>query len=133
MRKLATAITLLAALAITTACEHHDDFEFTGTVVGYEYCESTIQDFAYMIALDSPEGIGERVAVADGTIYDNVVVAYQAPRILKDKWKVSGEMYIDNNYSKAHCSRTYDCPDPDGGEERIVLPKTVFTNLKVLN
>lgn len=127
-----TILISLAALFLFASCKHYEEFELTGTVVDYEYCQSQSQDFGYLVALDSPSDIGVRVAVRDGSVYDNVIVVYQADRLLKDKSRISASAYLDNNYNQAHCTLHYTYDDPDGGPVEVKVPQAVFTKLKVL-
>ena len=124
------AIASVVAMAFT-ACNNYDDFDFTGTVVGFDYCESSTQDFAYLVALDSPENTGVTAMMENGAVFDNVVIAYQSPRLLKNNMKITGTIYINNNYNKAHCAWHPTFLSPDS-TERITLPQVVFTSLKVV-
>ena len=111
---------LLVGALLTAACRHYEDFEFSGTVVEREMCNS-IQDMGYIIALDSPDSIGKPYAMNDTLTYPNCIVAYNADRILKKNNHVSGRIYYDLNHSKAECTYHFDRD----------LPETCFSKLQV--
>ena len=110
---------ILAVVALLAACKNHDDFKFTGTVVDYEECNG-ISEMGYAIDLSSPDTIGGTYTTRSSKTYDNVVVVYGSDRILKENAKISGRMYIDNNYSRTTCSRHYTDRD---------VPEAVFTKI----
>ena len=111
----------LTAVLMLTACVDHDDFDFTGTVVDYELCNS-ISDVGYAINLSSPDTIGGTYTTRERVEYSNVVVVYGSDRIMHSGDKVSGRIYLDPNYSKTTCKYSYDDRD---------VPEAVFTKLKV--
>ena len=54
-----------AVLALMlVSCKHHEEFEFSGKVVGYEICQS-MNDFAYLVSLESPSDIGDSIMVVE--------------------------------------------------------------------
>lgn len=106
---------------LLTGCVEHDDFDFTGTVVDYEECNG-ISEMGYAVALSSPSDIGGEYTTRTATTYENVVVIYGADRMLKENAKISGRIYIDNNFSKTTCSIHYTDND---------VPEAVFTKLSV--
>ncbi len=114
---------LLSLLSLLTfvACEHHDDFDFTGTVVDYEVCNS-IYDVGYAVALTSPDSIGGSYTTSDQKVFENVVVIYGSDRMLHGDDHISGRIYLDPNYSKTGCNYRYTDND---------VPEAVFTKLKV--
>lgn len=119
MKKIFLAISVIAILA---ACkEKHDDFDFTGTVVDYEECNG-IMEMGYAVALTSPSSTGGSYTTRENKTFDNVVVIYGSDQMLKANSKISGSIYIDNNYSKTTCNRHYTDRD---------VPEAVFTKLKV--
>ncbi|MBQ9474427.1 MAG: hypothetical protein IJU81_08485 [Bacteroidales bacterium] len=103
------------------SCRHYDDFEIAGTVVEQEFC-TNLQNRGYVVALSSPEGVGGSYVCDDGSRYDNVVVVYNADRIIKKNAKITGRVYFDNNHSKAECTYHYDRD----------CPEAVFTKLKIV-
>lgn len=113
---LAVIITIFAA-----SCVKHDDFEITGTVVDYEECNG-LYEMGYAIELSSPDSIGGEYTTHDGEKYNNVVVVFGADVVLKHNSRISGRIYIDNNYSASTCIRHYTDRD---------VPEAVFTKLTV--
>ena len=119
IRLITTSLIIVAAIA---ACkDKHDDFDFTGTVVDYEECNG-ISEMGYAVALSSPSSTGDSYTTRANESFDNVVVIYGADRVLKANSRISGSIYIDNNYSKSTCSRHYTDRD---------VPEAVFTKLTV--
>ena len=102
------------------ACDHYDDFEFTGTVVDYEEC--TGSSFGYAVALTSPDSIGGDYRNRDGEDCHNVVVIYGADRMLKKNKNISGRIYLSPKYSQSECTWRYTDRD---------VPEAVFTKLEV--
>lgn len=123
MNKKIFVIAILSTLMFT-ACRKYEDFPFSGTVIGSEYCSSlsSIQDLAYLVAVDQPDSIG-RTFTSNGTTYKNVVVLYESPELLKFKYKIQGTMFLSEDYSKANCGIHYTDRD---------LPEGVFTSVEVL-
>ena len=103
-----------------TSCENVDDFPFEGTVIGYEICTS-LQDLGYLVNLDYPENIGGEFT-SSGETFSNVLVVYQANYLLRDRDRISGTIYLDENYAKSYCNRKKTDRD---------VPEAVFTSLKV--
>ena len=114
------AIGFVLAVVLFASCEHHDDFDFTGTVVDYEICNG-ISEVGYDVALSSPDSIGGSYINRYNEEYQNVVVIYGSDRMLHGGTKISGTIYLDPNYSEAECNYHY--------REREV-PEAVFTKLK---
>ena len=87
-----------------SSCVNKEQFEFGGTTVGFTYCSSMgdVRDAGYFIKLDYPKGIGGTIT-QDGNTMDNVIIIYQTGRILKNMSKVSGKIFMSENYSEANC------------------------------
>ena len=117
----ATILFMAAAVFSFTSCKNYDDFEIAGTVVEQEFC-TNLQNRGYVVALSSPEGVGGSYVCDDGSRYDNVVVVYNADRIIRKNAEITGRIYFDNNHSKAECTYHYDRD----------CPEAVFTKLKIV-
>lgn len=118
-----------AVLALMlVSCKHHEEFEFSGKVVGYEICQS-MNDFAYLVSLESPSDIGDSIMVVeDSTRRGHVIAVYQSPRILKIGRHISGTIYMDDNYNRAHCYKHYTYRDLVSGDE-IELRQAIFVKV----
>ncbi|MBQ1409134.1 MAG: hypothetical protein IIY87_05195 [Bacteroidales bacterium] len=114
-------VIILAVVAMFAGCKEYDDFDFAGTVVDYEECNG-ISEMGYAIELSSPDTLGGDYTTHSGKEYHNVVVVYGSDRLLKENSKVSGRIYIDNDYSRSTCNYHYTDRD---------VPEAVFTKLKV--
>lgn len=112
---------ILFLVVLLSSCVKHDDFDITGTVVDYEECNG-IMEMGYAVELSSPDSIGGDYTTHDHQTFHNVVVVYGADRILKENSKISGRIYIDNNYSESTCNYHYRDRD---------VPEAVFTKLQV--
>lgn len=119
MKKISTILTVIATLALSS-CENVEDFSFKGTVIGYEICTS-YQDLGYLVDLEYPENIGGEFTTS-GETFDNVLVVYQAHYQLKNRETISGTIYLEENFAKSYCNRTYTDRD---------VPEAVFTSLKL--
>ena len=101
---------ILLALVLFAGCKKsHDTFRFEGSVCGYMNCtlESASiaeQDFGYFISLSVPDSVGKDYYSDDQKLFPNTVLLYSTHTRLKDGEKVSGEMYLDEDYSKAYCT-----------------------------
>ncbi len=89
-------------LLLVAGCVKHEEIEFTGTVVDIRSCSSLElamdQNPAFLIALDSPAGIG-------GVYYgdSNVVALYEPTRHIRYGNHIRGTFYLDDKYSKTTC------------------------------
>ena len=113
-------ISCILLLRLFASCIDHDDFEFTGTVVGYQPCES-LYNFGYAIALTSPDTIGSQYLSEEGITYENVILVFGADRMLHPNDNVSGKIYLDPYFSKSQCNY----------RNMQELPEAVFTELNV--
>lgn len=125
------AFVLVAILALTmVGCKHHEEFSFSGRVVGYEICQS-MNDFAYLVSLESPSDIGDSILIVeDSTRRGHVIAVYQSPRILKIGKHISGSIYLDNNYNQAHCYTHYTYKDLVSGKD-ISLQQAIFVKVRI--
>jgi len=129
MKKILFASFAVLALMLV-GCQHHDEFEFAGTIVGYEICQS-MSDFAYLVSLESPSDLGDSIMIVeDSTRRGNVIAIYQSPKILKIGRHISGTIYINNNYNAAHCFKHYTYKDLVSGET-ISLQQAIFVKVKM--
>lgn len=123
------AVVLFFNLALSS-CQRHDEFSFSGTIVGYEICQS-MNDFAYLVSLESPSDIGDSIMIVeDSTRRGNVIAIYQSPKILKIGHHIDGTIYMNNNYNAAHCYRHYTYRDLVSGEE-IELKQAIFVKVNM--
>lgn len=109
-----TIIGLLVALlcggiCLTSCKKNVDDFDFTGVVIGVRDCSSMSMsiselDWGYEVEITSPEGVGVEYFDQEGVKHKNVVVLYGTKTRLSDKDKLSGRMYMDENYSRSYCN-----------------------------
>ncbi len=113
--------TTYITLFLLVSCVHHDDFDFTGVVVDYEFCQGAFE-MGYAVSLMSPDTIGGDYITQEGKNCKNVVVVYGADRILHPNDSIKGSIYLDPNYSKTTCNYHYDRD----------VPEAVFTKLKKL-
>lgn len=125
MKKLLVLFSLIGMLSLS-GCKDFDDFDFSGTVVGYRYCTSmaNFQDLGYIIHLDAPDTVGGTLVMNDGSKLNNVIVVYLSDRLLRDQTKLHGRMYLDPKFSKANCTLHSTGADKD-------LPEAVFTKIVI--
>lgn len=110
------------------ACEKHEEFSFSGTVVGIKNCSMTYTDMnpGYIVQLETPEGVGGTLvsSTSSDTMY-NLVVLYEPSRVLQVSKHIHGKFYFDDKYSKANGCVTWN----DANLEN--LPEGVFTQVAV--
>ena len=116
------SITLLFSLA---GCkEHEGTFGFSGTACGYIECTMATQsiseqDHGYIVALDTPTGIGSDYTDADGNLHTNCVILYRTRSRFHEGDIISGRMYLDDDYSKAYCAYHSHLGIPEGVCEKL--------------
>ena len=118
------AITLLISSTMS-GCIKHDDFEITGKVVGYVPCSSMtdMRDAGFFIKINSPKNVGGTITTDGGDVMTNVVLVFQAERMLKDMEEIRGRIYFVDRFSEANC--IIHPTDVD-------VPEAVFTEVEVL-
>ena len=127
MKKILFASFAVLSLVLV-GCKHHEEFSFSGKVVGYEICHS-MNDFAYLVSLESPSDIGDSILIVeDSTRRGHVIAVYQSPRILKIGRHISGTIYLDDNYNQAHCYTHYTYMDLVTGKD-ISLRQAIFVKV----
>jgi len=94
-------------------------FDFTGTVVGYVDCTSSLtsiseMDFGYVVALSVPDSIGGDYEANGGKQYGNCVILYRTKARYHDGDNIEGSMYLDDKYSKAYCQFHHNFGIPEG-------------------
>ena len=106
---------ILAVATLLTACVKHDEIEFAGKVVGIRNCTPSYldQNAGYMVQLDYPDSIGGSITAGENTA-ENLIVLYEPTEHIRVDDRIHGTFYLDNNYSKANCSMSYDEPLPEG-------------------
>ena len=104
MKKYCLILTLLTLLMVSCG-KRTDTFAFSGRVIGY--CECTMptasiseKDFGYIVNIDKPDSIGGQY-ITDGVTYKNAILLYRTKARFADGEKISGTMYLDDDYSRA--------------------------------
>lgn len=117
--------TLLVALL--SACVKHEELSFSGTMIGVRNCDLTYTDMnaGYLVQLESPEGVGKQLTTSSGEVLQNIVVLYEAPRVIQAPQHIHGKFYLDDKYA-----RVTGCVQWDN-EELNNLPQGVFTEMVV--
>lgn len=117
MKKL---ILVLAAITLAfTSCKKNENaFHFEGTIVDGFNC--TLQsanisdmDFGYVVALSTPDTVGEKYTSSNGKTYPHCVLLYRTKYRFHESDEISGSMYLDDNYSRAYCTYHYDLSIPE--------------------
>jgi len=67
---------IIIVILTLLSCRRQNDNSIEGKIIGYEYCTSEM--YGYLIEVQSPAGIGERLRLYD-TEYVNVVKTYSKP------------------------------------------------------
>ena len=70
----------------------------------------------YLINLKTPKDIGDTMTI-DKKVYNNVVVGYEVPKMLKADQEISGVMYQTKGYANLNCMWT----DTRNVQEIIIL------------
>lgn len=97
-------ICTIVALSLTTlfvACKKtYVEETYSGKVIGMELCNTRTN--GYLINLKTPKDIGDTMTI-EKKFYDNVVVGYEAPQLLKADQEISGVMYKTKGYANLNC------------------------------
>lgn len=108
---------LLLPLLLTSCNRDVETFHFTGTVRGFFNCTFTTSvfdiEFGYIVALSAPDSIGGDYTNDLGETYHNCVVLYRTKERILNGEEISGEMYLDEDYSKAYCTLHYNHSLPE--------------------
>ena len=102
-------------MTLFTGCNNDiDEFQFTGRVVGAEFCSSS--EIGYIIELLAPENIGDTITISSGR-FDNAVMAYKSTRRLYESDTIKGVAYLTKSYAALNCFGLID----NGLPEMIIL------------
>lgn len=97
-------ICTIATLSLTilfVACKKtYVEETYSGKVIGMELCNTRTN--GYLINLKTPKDIGDTMTI-EKKFYDNVVVGYEAPQLLKADQEISGVMYKTKGYANLNC------------------------------
>lgn len=108
---------LLLPLLLTGCNRDVETIHFTGTVRGFFNCTMATSvfdiEFGYIVALSAPDSIGNDYTDGSGETYHNCVVLYRTKERILDGEEISGEMYLDEDYSKAYCTLHYNHSLPE--------------------
>ena len=119
-RTTTTAFAVLALALCLAGCKKKvEDFAFAGTAIYPIECTLPSQSIAeqdrgYVIELTAPDTIGDDYYDNDGIVHHNCVILYRTRTLITEGEKVSGTMYLDDDYSKAVCSYHYHLGIPEG-------------------
>lgn len=124
MKKVSLLFAMAVALLLASCGKNKDAFEFEGTVRGFVNCTmatATISemDFGYVVEVSSPDSIGADYVNSEGKVLHNCVVLYRTRTRIYEDEPISGEMYLDDKYSRAYCSYHFDLGLPEAVCYRI--------------
>ena len=109
------------------SCEKHEELEFSGTMIGVRNCDLSYTDMnaGYLVQLETPTDVGRQLTTSSGEVLQNIIVLYEAPRIIQAPTHIHGKFYLDEKYA-----RVTGCVQWDN-EELNNLPQGVFTEMGV--
>ena len=110
---------IIAIFLLVSCGKPEGTFPFKGKVVSYLDC--TLQsvsisemDFGYVVSLSVPDSIGGEYTDLAGQKHQNCVVVYRTRTRFRENDSISGEMYLDDNYSRAYCTYHLNHTLPEG-------------------
>ena len=115
---------LLPLLAGFASCTDIDDFAISGTVVAIEECSNFYDQGAAIQIDDSVGNIGADYRFSNDIVYHNVVVVYNADKVLPVGARISGRIYWDDRHSDAYCYWHY-------RNETGEVPEACFSELNI--
>ncbi|MCQ2261279.1 MAG: hypothetical protein MJZ77_07825 [Bacteroidales bacterium] len=108
---------LLLPLFLTGCNRDVETIKFEGVIRGYFDCTNTSSifeiEFGYIVALDTPDSLGADYTDGLGKTYHNCVVLYRTKAHFADSDTIRGELYLDEDYSRAYCTFHYDHSLPE--------------------
>lgn len=118
---------LFVAALLLTSCVKHEELSFSGTMIGVRNCDLTYTDMnaGYLVQLETPTDVGRQLTTSSGEVLQNIIVLYEAPRIIQAPTHIHGKFYLDEKYA-----RVTGCVQWDN-EELNNLPQGVFTEMVV--
>ena len=118
---------LFVATLLLTSCVKHEELSFSGTMIGVRNCDLTYTDMnaGYLVQLETPTDVGRQLTTSSGEVLQNIIVLYEAPRIIQAPTHIHGKFYLDEKYA-----RVTGCVQWDN-EELNNLPQGVFTEMIV--
>lgn len=127
MKRLDCFKALFFAALLLTSCEKHEELEFSGTMIGVRNCDLSYTDMnaGYLVQLETPTDVGRQLTTSSGEVLQNIIVLYEAPRIIQAPTHIHGKFYLDEKYA-----RVTGCVQWDN-EELNNLPQGVFTEMVV--
>lgn len=118
-------IIVATVLLLFASCSKHDEIAFKGTIIDIRTCNSSFDiqhnDAGFVIDLTTPDSIGKPYTF-NGVTYRNAVILYDPDCRLYKGDKLSGTFYLDDKYSRAHCSIHWSDFD---------IPEGVFVDVSV--
>ena len=95
------SIAILSLTTLFVACNKtYVEETYSGKVIGMELCNTRTN--GYLIALKTPKDIGDTMTI-ENKFYENVVIGYEAPEMLKADQEISGVMYKTKGYANINC------------------------------
>lgn len=118
---------LFVAALLLTSCVKHEELSFSGTMIGVRNCDLSYTDMnaGYLVQLETPTDVGRQLTTSSGEVLQNIIVLYEAPRIIQAPTHIHGKFYLDEKYA-----RVTGCVQWDN-EELNNLPQGVFTEMVV--
>ena len=118
---------LFVAALLLTSCVKHEELSFSGTMIGVRNCDLSYTDMnaGYLVQLETPTDVGRQLTTSSGEVLQNIIVLYEAPRIIQAPTHIHGKFYLDEKYA-----RVTGCVQWDN-EELNNLPQGVFTEMIV--
>lgn len=120
-KKIILPIVALTFLLPVSCKKNENIFDFSGEVVEYVDCTMnmtsiTEMDFGYVVALSKPDSIGRDYTDINNKaiVHHNCVIIYRTKARYYDGDSISGEMWLDDRYSKAYCQIHVDYDLPEG-------------------
>ncbi len=127
MKRLDCFKVLFVAALLLTSCVKHEELSFSGTMIGVRNCDLSYTDMnaGYLVQLETPTDVGRQLTTSSGEVLQNIIVLYEAPRIIQAPTHIHGKFYLDEKYA-----RVTGCVQWDN-EELNNLPQGVFTEMVV--
>ena len=127
MKRLDCFKVLFVAALLLTSCVKHEELSFSGTMIGVRNCDLSYTDMnaGYLVQLETPTDVGRQLTTSSGDVLQNIIVLYEAPRIIQAPTHIHGKFYLDEKYA-----RVTGCVQWDN-EELNNLPQGVFTEMVV--
>ena len=120
MKRIFFLLMVSAPVWVLTSCKPKaDEFAFDGKAIYRVECtlmsqSISEQDWGYVLELSAPDSLGGDYYDVHGEVHHNCIVLYRTRYQFTENDRVSGMMYLDEDYSRSLCAYHHHLGLPEG-------------------